>query len=230
MQCRLVGGFARRVTFWRRSWRPRNKGCLMAHSLGSSKIAGSGSFLLVYKRVAAHWRAIVLLLILACVVFLVAPFDEFVPFMLILFALLLLFIASQIFWIGRILDLGERFIPGKPRRVLLAIIVGLVYSFVFLYSFPEWGLGHIIRAADYRPQSMLVFAAFSWWFVGSLSAFLLMIAFGAANRAARAAGWVYRKARTAIDQHSAAADAEAALLSLSGADCGARQCHSLRRC
>jgi len=169
------------------------------------------SFRTVYQRVVVHWRAIVLLLILGFVAFIVAPFDEFVPFMLILFALLLLFIASQIFWIGRILDLGERFIPGKPRRVLLAIIVGLVYSFVFLYSYPELSAGHIIRAADYRPQSMLIFAAFSWWFVGSLLAFLLVIAFGAADRAARAAGWVYRKARTAIHQHSAAADAEAVL-------------------
>src|SRR5260370_41340454 len=113
MQCRLVGGFACRVTFWRRSWRPRNKGCLMAHSLGSSKIAGSGSFLLVYKRVAAHWRAIVLLLIIGCVAFIVALFGEFVPFMLILFALLLLFIASQIFWIRRVIDIGERLLPGQ---------------------------------------------------------------------------------------------------------------------
>src|SRR6266852_6416958 len=113
------------------------------------------SFPTVYQRVVVHWRAIVLLLILGFVAFIVAPFDEFVPFMLILFALLLLFIASQIFWIGRILDLGERFIPGKPRRVLLAIIVGLVYLFVFAYSFPSISAGHIIRAADYRPQSML---------------------------------------------------------------------------
>src|SRR5882762_3448791 len=169
------------------------------------------SFPTVYQRVAAHWRAIVLVLILGFVAFIVAPFDEFVPFMLILFALLLLFIASQIFWIGRILDLGVRLIPGKPRRAWLTIMAGLVYLFVFLYSYPELSAGHIIRAADYRPQSMLIFAAFSWWFVGSLLAFLLVIAFGAADRAARAAGWVYRKARTAIHQHSAAADAEAAL-------------------
>src|SRR6266849_6145788 len=169
------------------------------------------SFPTVYQRVVVHWRAIVLLLILGFVAFIVAPFDEFVPFMLILFALLLLFIASQIFWIGRILDLGERFIPGKPRRAWLAIMAGLVYLFVFLYSYPELSAGHIIRAADYRPQCMLIFAAFSWWFVGSLLAFLLVIAFGASDRAARAAGWVYRKARTAIHQHSAAADAEAAL-------------------
>src|SRR6266478_4602863 len=182
----------------------------MASSLGSSKIVGTGSFLLVYRRVVVHWRAIILLLILAVATVPIAYGDFFD---LITLALFLLFIASQVFWIGHILDLGERFIPGKPRRAWLSIMAGLVYSFVFLYSFPEWGLGHIIRAADYRPQSMLVFAAFSWWFVGSLSAFLLMIAFAAADRAARAAGWVYRKARTAIHQHSAAVDTEAALLS-----------------
>src|SRR6266481_877537 len=121
----------------------------MAHSLGSSKIAGSGSFLLVYKRVAAHWRAIVLLLILGFVAFIVAPFDEFVPFMLILFALLLLFIASQIFWIGRIVDLGKWLFPDQPR-VRLVVIADLVYLFVIAYSFPTTiGQGHTFRAAYY---------------------------------------------------------------------------------
>jgi predicted MPP superfamily phosphohydrolase len=170
------------------------------------------SFPKVYKRVIAHWRAIILLLILALTIFLIAHAEFFGLFVIALF---LIFIASQLFWIGRILDLGERLIPGRPRRVWLAIMAGLVYLFVFLYSYPEWGLGHTIRAADYRPQSMLIYAAFWWWFVGSLLAFLLVIAFGASDRAACAAGWVYRKARTAIHQHSAASDAEAALLSSS---------------
>ncbi len=44
-------------------------------------------------------------------------------------------------------------------------------------------------------------------------AFLMVIAFGVADRVVRAAGWVYRKARTAMHQPSAAADAGAALLS-----------------
>jgi predicted MPP superfamily phosphohydrolase len=171
----------------------------------TSKIGEIGYFLLVCRRVVVHWRAIPLLLILALATFLIAHADFFD---LSMFALLLIFIASQFFWIARILDLGERFIPGKPRRAWLAIMAGLVYSFVFLYSYPEWGLGHIIRAADYRPQSMLIYAAFWWWFVGSLLAFLQVIAFGAADRAA---GWFYRKARTAIHRHSAAADADAAL-------------------
>jgi len=174
-----------------------------------------GSFLLVYRRVVAHWRAIVLLLILACVAFLVARSDEFVSFELIGLALLLIFIASQIFWIGRILDLGERFIPGKPRRTWLAIIAGFVYLFVFAYSFPsiESTNAHVFRAADYRLHRVALEAAYWWWFVGSLLAFLLVIAFGVADRAAYAAGWVYRKARTAAHQQSTAADAEAALVS-----------------
>ncbi len=170
-------------------------------------------FLLVYQRVVAHWRAIILLLILPCVVFLEARFDEFARFDLILLALLLIFIASQIFWLGRLVDVGERFIPGRPRRIWLAIMTVVVYLFVFLYSYPEWGQGHVIRPADYRPQSVLIHAAFWWWFVGSMGAFLLVIVFGVADRAARVAEWVYRRARTTIHRHTAAPDAEATLLS-----------------
>ncbi len=177
-------------------------------SLSKPQTAKAGSFLRAFRRLIAHWRALVLLLVLAPAASLVIQGDFFDQ---ITFALLLIFIASQIFWIGGILDLGERFIPGKPRRGWLAIIAGLVYLFVLTYSYPEWGLG--IRASDYRLQSILIHAAFWWWFVGSLLAFLIVIAFGAAHRAARAAEWAYRKARTVIHQHSAAADAEAALLS-----------------
>jgi hypothetical protein len=77
----------------------------------------TSSLLLICRRVVAHWRAIVLLLILPCVVFLEARFDEFARFDLILLALFLIFIASQIFWLGRLIELGERFIPRRPRRV-----------------------------------------------------------------------------------------------------------------
>jgi hypothetical protein len=131
-----------------------------------------GSFLLAYRRVVVHWRAIVLLLILGCVAFLVADSDEFPRFDLILLALLLIFIASQIFWIGRLIYVEGRFIPGRPRHFWLVIMTVVVYLFVCLYSYPELGLGHIVRAADYRPQSMLILAVFWWWFVGSMLAFL----------------------------------------------------------
>ncbi len=163
-----------------------------------------------YRRFVAHWRAIILLLILALATFLIAHADFFG---LSLFALLLFFIASQLFWIGRTLDVAERLISGKPRRAWLAIVAGLLYSFLFLYSYPEWGLGHVIRAADYRPQNILIYAIFWWWFVGSMLAFLFVTAFGAADRAACGALWLYRKARMARHQDSTAADAHAALLS-----------------
>jgi predicted MPP superfamily phosphohydrolase len=179
------------------------------------QMARVGSFLQSLRRVVAHWRAIVLLLILPCVVFLEARFDEFARFDLILLALLLIFIASQIFWIGRLVEVEERLIPGRPRHFWLVIMTLVVYLFVCLYSYPELGLGHVVRAADYRPQSMLILAVFWWWFVGSMLAFLLVIAFGAADRVGRAAGWVYRRARTATHKHTAAPDAEAALLSSS---------------
>src|SRR2546429_4773041 len=123
------------------------RGCLMASSLGSSKIVGTGSFLLVYRRVVVHWRAIILLLILAVATVPIAYGDFFD---LITLALFLLFIASQVFWIGRILDLGERFIPGKPRRAWLAIMAAPVTSFFFLYAFPEVGLWLLIRTAADR--------------------------------------------------------------------------------
>jgi len=167
------------------------------------------SFLLVYRWVVAHWRAIVLLLILALATFLIAYPDRgspiFLVFDLFIIALLLIFIASQFFWIGRILDLAERFIPGKPRRAWLAIIAGLVYLFFFTYSFPsiESASAHIFRAADYRLHSVLIEATYWWWFVGSQVAFLLVIAFGMADRAARATAWVYGKAREAMRIHGA---------------------------
>ena len=140
--------------------------------LSKPQTARVGSFLRSLQRIVAHWRAIVLLLIFASVAFLVARSDEFGRFELILLALLLIFIASQLFWIWRLVDVEQRFIPGRPRRVWLAIMTVVVYLFVLLYSYPEWGQGHVIRPADYRPQSVLIYAAFWWWFVGSMAAFL----------------------------------------------------------
>jgi predicted MPP superfamily phosphohydrolase len=171
------------------------------------------SLLLICRRVLVHWRATILLLVLACVAFSVARSDEVGRFELILLALLLTFIASQIFWIGRLIHVERWFIPERRRRIWLAIMTVVVYLFVFLYSYPEWGQGHVIHAADYRPLSVVIHAAFWWWSVGSMAAFLLVIVFWAAEWVARAAGWVYGKAWTAKHRHSAAADAEAALLS-----------------
>jgi hypothetical protein len=113
-------------------------------------------------------------------------------------------IASQIFWIRCILDLGERFIPGKPRRAWLAVVASLLYLIFLAFRFLNSGIGHIPRSAGPQLRSFLIVGAFSWWLVGSWMGFGLMIAFWTADQVARSAVWAYRKARAAAGSHVAA--------------------------
>src|SRR5260370_24787882 len=107
----------------------------MAAALGlaGAKIAITGGSLRVLPRVVTYWRAIVVLLIFALAAAIVLN-NQFVSFELVGLALLLIFIASQIFWIERVVDLGEWLLRGRvcPRRV--AIGVGLSYLFVVPFS------------------------------------------------------------------------------------------------
>ncbi len=166
-----------------------------------TKMARMISFFRAYK------RAIVFLSIFAYSVFLLIHPDEFGRSIdLLLLALLVMLIAIQSFWIRRVLDLGERFIPGKPRRAWLAVNVGLVYLFFFVYNFGslESFNFHIPRTADTRLHSVLIEAAFWWWLFGSMAGFGLVMVFWTVDRAARAAAWVYRRAREAAAGHAAA--------------------------
>jgi hypothetical protein len=175
------------------------------------------SFPTVYQRVFVHWRAIILLLIIAYVAFLIASSDEFVSLELNLFALLLIFIASQIFWIGRVVDLGEWLLHRRVCRRRVAMGVVLAYLFVIAYSFPTTiAQGHTFRIGFYRLPNVVTEGVFWWWFVGSMLAFLLVIALGTADRVARSAVSVYRKVRTATHRHPAAVDAAEATLLSSG--------------
>ena len=164
-----------------------------------------GRFLRGCQRILSHWRAIIALIVAGAVY--IARHSEFVFFVLI--GLALLFISSQIFWIKRIIDLGERLIPGKPCRARLAIIVDLVYLFVVAYSFPTTiGQGHTFRLGFYRLPNIVTEAVFWWWFVGSILAFVLVLAFGVADWVGRATAWTYRKARQVAQRH-ASNDSEA---------------------
>jgi hypothetical protein len=157
-----------------------------------------------------HKRAITFSLVVFCAFVLTPSWGEVGPFyFLLFFALLLIFIASQIFWIGRILDLTERFIPGKPRRAWLAIIASVVYLFFFAYSLARSGIGHMPRAADPRLRSVLIQGVFWWWLVGSWLGFGLVMVFWTVDRAARAAAWVYRRACAAATGHAAALNSSA---------------------
>src|SRR5215472_16434637 len=80
----------------------------------------------------AHKRAIVPGLALAWTAFLLIHPDVWGRLVDVsFFALFLLIIASQFFWFGRILDLGEQLVPEKLRHGWLTAVACLLYIFVF---------------------------------------------------------------------------------------------------
>jgi predicted MPP superfamily phosphohydrolase len=160
----------------------------------------------IIRFLKAYTRVIGCLLVFACSALILIHPDEFGRAIdLIFFALLVMLIASQFFWVRLVLDLGERFLPGKPRRAFLAVVASLVYLFFFIYSFgPLTSSFHILRVADTRLSSVLMEGSFWWWLVGSWAGFGLVIVFWTADRATRSAAWLYRKARGAAARHFAA--------------------------
>jgi hypothetical protein len=60
------------------------------------------------------------------------------------------------------------------------------------------------RTADPRLLSVLIQGVFWWWLVGSWLGFGLVMVFWTVDRAARAAAWVYRRARKAAAGHASA--------------------------
>ena len=132
----------------------------------------------VLRRLIAHGRVIVVVLIFALAAAIVLN-NEFVSFELVNLALLLIFIASQIFWIGRVVDLVEWVLRRTVCRRRVAISVVLAYLFVVAYSFPTTiAQGHTFRLGFYRLPIIVTEAVFWWWFVGSMLAFLLVMVFG----------------------------------------------------
>src|SRR5258707_11531471 len=183
----------------------------MAPPLGLArpKIAINGGFLRVLPRVVTYWRAIVVLLIFALAAAIVVN-NQFVSFELVGLALLLIFIASQIFWIERVVDLGEWLLRGRVCRRRVAIGVVLAYLLVVAYSFPTTiAQGHSFRLGFYRLPIIVTEAVFWWWFVGSMLAFLLVMAFGLVDRLVSVAVWTYRKVRQPV-QHGVRGNSEAA--------------------
>ena len=146
-----------------------------------------------------HKRLVVITLswVAFCALWLIPNWREG-PFYFVLFsALFVILIASQFFWIGYLLDLGEHILPGKPRRAWLAAIATIAclfffaYNFILTYFFPQGDSTHLTL------RNILLEAPFWWWFVGSMAGFGLVIVFWTADRTTRAAAWVYRRTRGA---------------------------------
>lgn len=149
----------------------------------------------IIRFLRAYKRVIVFLLIFSYSVFLlVHPDEEGRVADLIWVALLVTFIASQVFWVRRVFALGRRFIPLRTWRIVLTAFMGALYALPIAYLFVPL-TDPLFRAADRSPLGILFAALFWWWFVGSFVGIFLVIAFWIVDHAARIAGWLYQRAR-----------------------------------
>jgi uncharacterized protein len=145
----------------------------------------------------AHKRTITILLVVLCAFCLYPNFDsEF----LLYFPIFVLLIVSQLFWIRRALDLGERFIPGKPRRIWFGVVGTVIYVFFCVYSFTHFGIlhqwhllttGRLPVHADPGLRGVVIDGALSVWLFGSWLGFGLVMVFWTVDRGARGAIWLY---------------------------------------
>jgi uncharacterized protein len=169
------------------------------HSSGT-KMARMARFL------RAHKRLISFSLVAFGAFWLTPSWSEVGPFdFLFFFALFVMLIVGQIFWVGRVVDLGERFIPGKPRRAWLTAIASVVCLFFFAYNIGLYVSPWKIPRGDSTHLTLrhvLFEAPFWWWFVGSWVGFGLVMVFWTVDRAGRAAAWLYRKARKVAAGHA----------------------------
>jgi predicted MPP superfamily phosphohydrolase len=154
----------------------------------------------VFSALKARKRLVAISLIVLCSSWLTPGFREVGPTYFVLwFVTLMMLFGSQAFWLDCVLDIAERFIPGKLRRVWLSVAVALLYVFFFLaYNFAPLKMifvGHTIHASDPSFYRTLLDGIFSIWLVGSFIGFVLIIFFWVLDRMTRGAFWVYHQLR-----------------------------------
>ena len=88
----------------------------------------------------AHKRVSVIIFswVAFCAFWLIPNWREGPFYFLFFSAIFVMLIASQLFWIRCVVDLVERFIPGKPRRAWLAVIATVVYVSFVACKFAPW--------------------------------------------------------------------------------------------
>src|SRR5215471_9567975 len=153
-------------------------------------------------------RLVAVSLIALCSFLLTPSFHEVGPlFSVLWFATNMMLFGSQVFWIGRALDIAERFIPGKPRRVWLGFAATVLYVlFFFVYNFAPLKMlfvGHISHTSDVSFYRTFLDGVFSIWLVGSFVGFVLIVFFWVLDCITRSAIWAYLQIREAVSHAEA---------------------------
>src|SRR5208337_50114 len=106
-------------------------------------------------------------------------------------AVVLILIASQIFWVRQMRNWGISLIPSATWRRRVGIAGLVCYLLLLSYNFP--GAAESAEATHLTLRAALLQAPFWSWIVCSLLGFLIAVLFGLADRIARAARWVYQR-------------------------------------
>src|SRR5579863_7838999 len=108
-------------------------------------------------------------------------------------ALIAFVIASQVYWIRRLRNLGKRWIRSRAGRRALAVVALAFCVVVLIYNFsPLWEAGSK-SSTRLTPGAALLGAPFQWWIFGSVFGFLIVFLFSAVYGAARLIGWLARR-------------------------------------
>ena len=107
-------------------------------------------------------------------------------------AVILLFVASQVFWIRQVQAVFARQKLGRHSRAPLSAIGLALYFTLLLYNL-FWVSRHI-SPTRLTWQAALLQAPFWWWMVCSLAGFAMVIVFGTVDRLARGLYAAYRRA------------------------------------
>jgi len=110
-------------------------------------------------------------------------------------ALLLIFIASQLFWVRRVREMGEKLIVSKRWRRGLGGAGLIVYLFLLVFNGLSWNTDSN-KGSSLTFRAILLDAPFWLWFVGSMLGFLIAILLGTIDRVVRALNWSFKKVLT----------------------------------
>jgi predicted MPP superfamily phosphohydrolase len=140
----------------------------------------------------AHKRVILFSLVFAWAAFrLMHPGDLGLSGALFVVGINLLFIASQLFWIRRVRELGVKLIASKRWRKGLGTAGLIVYFFVIPYNLLNFE--NVSKGSDLTLRAALLEAPGRLWLFGSLLGFLVVILLWIADRVARAVSWAFKK-------------------------------------
>ncbi len=109
-----------------------------------------------------------------------------------LIATILIFIASQLFWVRRVRELAGRLIASERWRRGLGAAALMLYLFLFAFNLLTWNTDSN-KGSALTLRATLLEAPFWLWFVGSVFGFLIAISLGTVDRVARALSWVSKK-------------------------------------